>query len=166
MKDYLKNPCPCGNYGSDSKICLCSARSIEQYWKKFSAPLLDRVDLRIQVSNENNEETNTGDTALSTNELRKNIAKAVLIQRKRQAKKNSKLLPEEIAQFCKLDQETTDILNSACQRYDFSPRARASCLKTARTIADMTESPSIKPEHMEEAISFRKAFNDFMNMES
>lgn len=160
------NPCPCGNYGSDSKICLCSARSIEQYWKKFSAPLLDRVDLRVQVSNENNEETNTGDTALSTNELRKNIAKAVLIQRKRQAKKNSKLLPEEIARFCKLDQETTDILNSACQRYDFSPRARASCLKTARTIADMAESPSIKPEHMEEAISFRKAFNDFMNMES
>lgn len=157
------NPCPCGNFGSETKLCLCSARSVELYWKKFSAPLLDRVDLRIYVTNENGEQTKDSGKNLSTNELRKEIAVGVLAQRKRQAKKNAKLTPSEIAEFCKLDDESNTILTNATQRYDFSPRAVSSCLKTARTIADMAGSSSIQPHHLKEAIDFRKSFNDFMD---
>lgn len=156
------NPCPCGNYGSETKLCLCSARSIEMYWKKFSAPLLDRVDLRISVSNENNQEKSEENK--TTMELRKEISRAIITQRKRQGKKNSKLSPSEIAQYCKLSEETNALLSSACERYNFSPRAASSCLKTARTIADMAGSKEIQSVHMQEAIDFRKHFNDFMDI--
>lgn len=152
------NPCPCGNYGSKSKICLCSAKSIDMYWKKFSAPLLDRVDLRVFVENSSEESlTETRPAGLnSTIELRKNIAKAVKNQRKRQGIKNSQLSPQEIAEFCQLKSETKKILDEGIMRYGFSPRAISSCIKTARTIADLDSSPEIAPEHMEESIEYRK----------
>ncbi len=158
------NPCPCGNFGSETKLCLCSARAIEMYWKKFSAPLLDRVDLRVSVSNESGisaEKT----SSLSTSELRAEIAKAVITQRTRQAKKNASLTANEIAQFCNTDEESRTFLDKAAERYGFSPRGIASCLKTARTIADMAGSKDILLDHIKEAVEFRKAFNNFMEGE-
>ncbi len=152
------NPCPCGNYGSKSKICLCSLKSIDQYWKKFSAPLLDRVDLRIFVENNYDEncipEERPGLT--TTEEIRTGIACAVKIQRKRQGIKNAHLSPQEILDFCPLDTESRNVLDNATLRYGFSPRAIASCLKVARTIADIAGEKNIKPEHMQEAIDFHK----------
>lgn len=157
------NPCPCGNFGSETKLCLCSARAIEMYWKKFSAPLLDRVDLRVSVANES--ENAQKNDSISTNELRLGIAKAVLIQRKRQGKKNARLSPMEIAKFCNVDEKTRLVLDKSAERLGFSPRAVASCLKTARTIADMEESSEIKEEHIKEAIELRKPFSNFMEVE-
>lgn len=155
------NPCPCGNYGSKTKICLCSARSVELYWKKFSAPLLDRVDIRVLIENENSEEnSDSTNQRYSTLELRKAIADAVLVQRKRQGKKNSRLTPSEIAEFCKLDEESKEILDKAVLRFGFSPRAVSSCLKLARTIADMELSDMIQKKHLSESIDFRKALCD------
>lgn len=154
------NPCPCGNFGSETKLCLCSARSIEMYWKKFSAPLLDRVDLRVNVKNESTSDNIEKNP--TTLELRKDIAKAIQIQRKRQGKRNANLTPVEIAQYCKLSQEEKSILDTASQHYNFSPRAISSCLKTARTLADMSSSPQIQPSHIKEAISFRIPVNDFL----
>ena len=153
------NPCPCGNFGSKTKICLCSAKSIEQYWKKFSAPLLDRVDLRVFVENEAGEEENQeverpGFT--STAEIREGVANAINAQRSRQTVKNAKLEPQQLMEFCKLDNKSEKILDNATARYGFSPRAIASCLKVARTIADIESSKEIKPEHIREAIDFRK----------
>lgn len=154
------NPCPCGNYGSKSKICLCSAKSVEQYWKKFSAPLLDRVDLRVFVENESSEnedfqiETRKG--LQTTEDIRKGIAKAVSTQRKRQGIKNAKLEPQEVAKYCKIDFNTKKILDKAINRYGFSPRAISSCIKVSRTIADIEGAEEIKTEHMEEAVEFRK----------
>ena len=156
------NPCPCGNYGSKTKICLCSARAIEQYWKKISAPLLDRIDLRVPVENENEnceEKKSENDERKgfnSTEEIRKKIAKAVKMQKKRQSVKNAKLSPQEIEKFCKLNEECSELLKKAVERYGFSPRAIASCLKVARTIADMEEKESILPIHLAEAIDYRK----------
>lgn len=147
------NPCPCGNYGSKTKLCLCSARSVELYWKKFSAPLLDRVDLRVRIENESG-----SNDSVSTEELRIPIAKAVKIQRMRQGKKNSRLLPDEIVNFCKLDKECQSILNDASLRFGFSPRAVSSCLKLARTGADLAQSKDIRAEDLVEAIDFRKEF--------
>ena len=97
------NPCPCGNYGVEGKICLCSARSVEMYWRKFSGPLLDRVDLRVCVSAvEKEKERNNGgeeNKDFSTGTLRKKIAVAVKKQRERGVK-NSRLSPQQISEFC------------------------------------------------------------------
>lgn len=154
------NPCPCGNFGLETKLCLCSARSIEMYWKKFSAPLLDRVDLRVTVTDEANEQKEDSPT---THELRKEIACATLIQRKRQGKKNADLTPSEIAEICRVSPEVRTILDNGTRHWNFSPRAISSCLKIARTLADMSGSQEILPSHMQEALSFRRPLTDFMS---
>lgn len=153
------NPCPCGNFGSKTKTCLCSSRAIGLYWKKFSAPLLDRIDLRVNVESENCADEQRG---ISTAALRKGIACAVLTQRKRQGKKNAKLTPQEIAEFCQAEDGVREALDAAALRYEFSPRAIASCLKIARTAADIDGSARIQMPHIAEAVRFRKTFNDFL----
>lgn len=180
------NPCPCGNYGSTSKICLCSGRSVEQYWKKFSGPLLDRIDIRIHVENgaekiaiaEKNPphpcevctdqtdcancekiqtaEIDSDEDRISSAELREKIADAILIQRKRQGKKNALLSPQEILEHCALGKAEQEILDSAIRNNDFSQRAISAILKLSRTIADMEKSPKIKAEHLLEAIELRR----------
>lgn len=156
------NPCPCGNYGSETKICLCSARSIELYWKKFSAPLLDRVDIRVYVKNET--DNSTAQKSTSTEELRKQIAKAISIQRNRQGKKNAAMSPSEIIQFCKINEDSKKLLDISSSKYSFSPRANSSILKVARTIADMSGKSSIDKEDLSEAIELRKSFCNFMEL--
>ena len=156
------NPCPCGNFGSDTKICVCSAHSVEQYWKKFSGPLLDRMDIRVPVfnSSENilaeDKKQENQQISFSTEFLRKEIATAIKVQKSRQGKLNARLLPEEINYFCKLDKDCNDFMNSQIQKYDFSARGVHSCIKLARTIADMQESYSIRLEDLQEAVSYRK----------
>ncbi|MBQ4377926.1 MAG: YifB family Mg chelatase-like AAA ATPase [Treponema sp.] len=178
------NPCPCGNYGSRSKVCLCSFKSVEQYWRKFSGPLLDRIDIRIHVENDTEniaateknpphpcenccDQTNCGncekvqsleieeELPLSTAKLREGIADAILIQRERQGKRNARLTPQEILDFCKLGREEQSILDGAITNHDFSHRATSSVLKLSRTIADMEKSLKIKKEHLMEAIELR-----------
>lgn len=157
------NPCPCGNYGSETKVCLCSARAVEMYWKKFSAPLIDRIDLRVAVKNES-ENDNTDHTSITTAQLRVDIARAVKAQRARQGKKNAKLTMDEIEKYCAIDEESKTLLARAENRYGLSPRSITSVLKTSRTIADMEGCDSIQRAHIEEAIRFRRAFTNFMDM--
>ena len=148
------NPCPCGNLGSEDKLCLCSAHSIEQFWKKFSAPLLDRIDLRIHVDLPDTSTKNEP----TLEELRKGIAKAVLIQRERQGKKNALLSPQEVIQFCseKIEESAEKLIDDAQERYGMSQRAVSGCLKLARTIADMEGEEIIAEKHAAEAVSYRK----------
>ena len=152
------NPCPCGNFGSHSKICLCSLKSIEQYWKKFSAPLLDRIDLRVFVENKAEEDGEIEERPglTTTEEIRQGVARAIKTQRKRQGIKNARLSPQEILDNCPLDTESRKVLDNATLRYGFSPRAISSCLKVSRTIADIAGVKDINKEHMEEAIELRK----------
>ncbi|WP_062428522.1 YifB family Mg chelatase-like AAA ATPase [Treponema endosymbiont of Eucomonympha sp.] len=158
------NPCPCGNFGSRDKVCLCSARSVEQYWKKFSAPLLDRIDLRVPVFPEaepargaqRGESLFVPAAAASTAELRVAVGNAVRIQRQRQGKRNRFLSPEEIRQYCVTDGGADAALSCAAADYGFSARGTASCLKLARTIADMDGREVIGEAHMKEAVLFRK----------
>lgn len=179
------NPCPCGNFGSENKLCLCSMKSVEQYWRKFSGPLLDRVDIRVNVSESKEEhfvyksdpchpcescceqencstcekicEENFADEGkMTTMELRKGVANAVYVQRNRQGKKNARLSPEEILTFCVLEKSEQAILDCAIRNEDFSQRAISSILKVARTIADMEKSKKILANHLLEAIAFRK----------
>lgn len=152
------NPCPCGNYGSKNKLCLCSSKSVEQYWKKFSAPLLDRIDLKVFVDNESEDVDSIGvrDGLQTTEEIRIGVKRAVSIQRKRQNKKNGDLFQNEIETFCKLDAESNEILEKAVLRYGFSPRSISSLKKVARTIADIAGEQNINGKAMAEAIEFKK----------
>ncbi len=153
------NPCPCGNYGSKTKICLCSAKSVEQYWKKFSAPLLDRIDLRVFVDNEEadlNSESQAREELKSTAEIREKIAAGVKFMMRRQNMKNAKLDPEGIANFCIQEDASKGVLNAATNRYGFSPRLTSSCIKVARTIADLDHSEKIRPVHMRESVEYHK----------
>lgn len=159
------NPCPCGNYGSRSKICLCSARAVELYWKKFSMPLLDRIDLRVHVQNERGEKdawNESDEESTRTADLREGVARAVLAQRERQGCRNSKLCPQDMAKFCRMESGAKKLLDDAAKRHAFSPRAVSSAIRVARTIADMDGCASIRDEHMAEAVSFRKALSDFL----
>ncbi|MFI3256774.1 MAG: YifB family Mg chelatase-like AAA ATPase [Spirochaetales bacterium] len=148
------NPCPCGNFGSQEKICLCSARSVEQFWRKFSAPLLDRLDIRVALGKADFDKSDSQKNyrVISTDELRKEIKKATRIQRSRQGKSNSRLNPTEIKLFCQTDEQSERYLHSQSLRYGFSARGLHCCLKLARTIADMAESSLIQFSHIEEAV--------------
>lgn len=145
------NPCPCGNYGTEGKICLCSVKSVEQYWKKFSGPLLDRIDIRVSA-NRTDEDTAA---PLSSEELRLEIAVATKIQRERQGKKNAFLTPQDILTYCKLGKEEQSLLNRTIEKQDLSQRAISGILKVARTVADMEKSEKICEKHLSEAISYR-----------
>lgn len=147
------NPCPCGNYGSSEKICLCSSRSVEQYWRKLSGPLLDRIDIRVQVESKPAEKN---EPSISSAELRKKIAAAIRMQRKRQGKKNVFLTPAEISDLCHLTAEAKKCLDKAEEKYELSPRAISGCMKLARTIADMEGKEEIDGTSMEEAVRYRR----------
>lgn len=132
------NPCPCGNYGRKDKICLCSAKSIEMYWRKFSAPLLDRVAIRVDAEGEfKSKELNDGTSVLKDwklSELRQMISKAWKVQYERQGKLNQDLTPAEVTNI-QIEKNANELLMSKSDEY--SPRQIANILKVARTIADM-----------------------------
>jgi len=140
------NPCPCGNYGSKDKICLCSAKSVEMYWRKFSGPLLDRISIRFNVEDD---EFSGDDYSLEN--LRRRIKLAWERQYKRQGKLNQDLNPQEVLDFIK----TTDGVKSELSNLNLSVRATTNILKLARTIADMTdieEAEVITERHLDLAL--------------
>ena len=150
------NPCPCGNYGSEGKLCLCSAKAVDMYWRKFSGPLLDRIDIRLDAGASGGETGGGGDVGVSSAELRVQVADAVFIQRNRQGKRNAHLSPQELLEFCPLGNEEQAFLDSVAGTSDLSQRALSGILKLSRTIADMEKSAKICVRHMQEAVELRK----------
>ena len=147
------NPCACGNYGSKTKICLCSLKSIEQYWKKFSAPLLDRVDIRYFFGGDYKLPISVD---LSLEGIRAMVKQAWEKQYKRQGKLNRGLTPNELTTFAPLSKEVQSMLDKAIVRYGYSPRAVESIGKLARTIADMNNFENIDTACMSVALELRK----------
>lgn len=140
------NPCPCGNYGSKDKICLCSAKSIEMYWRKFSGPLLDRISIRFNVEDD---EFSGDDYSLEN--LRRRIKIAWKRQYKRQGKLNQDLNPQEVADYIK----TADGVKNELERLNFNARTISNILKLSRTIADMIdleEAEVITERHLDLAL--------------
>ncbi|WP_303921183.1 YifB family Mg chelatase-like AAA ATPase [Treponema berlinense] len=151
------NPCPCGNYGVEDRLCLCSARAVEMYWKKFSGPLLDRVDLRVCVGGERENEGKTEGQAegdFTTENLRRKVAAAVKVQRVRGVK-NARLSPKQILELCPLDGEKSAFLERQSAKFNLSQRGVSACLKLARTIADMEGRAEIELSDLKEAVGFR-----------
>jgi magnesium chelatase family protein len=149
------NSCPCGNYGNKERVCLCSARSIELYWKKFGGPLLDRVDIRFNFNAEYTKEELTDKFSFTLDELRDKIARAQTIQYERQGKLNADLSESEMERFCHLNNDALKDLDAFCDVSGSSTRGRKSLIKVARTLADFDESDTINKEHMSLALALR-----------
>ncbi|MCX6810546.1 MAG: YifB family Mg chelatase-like AAA ATPase [Candidatus Berkelbacteria bacterium] len=154
-----QNPCPCGYIGSNYKECICTPTQISKYQKRISGPLLDRIDLYIEVPRVNIEKLSSSKVAESSKEVRKRVMSARDHQSKRFAgtklKSNSEMKSKDIAKFCQIDDETKKLLNLAVDRLGLSARAYHRILRLARTIADLSESRFITSAHVAEALQYR-----------
>lgn len=153
------NPCPCGYYGSTTHECKCSPASIHRYLSKISGPLLDRIDLHIEVDSINYEELTQYELEESSEEIKKRVNKAreIQIERFKESKiySNSKMSEKEFKEHCSLNKECADILEMAFKKLNLSARAYNRILKVARTIADLEGSKDIAKAHILEAIQYR-----------
>ena len=153
------NPCPCGYYGSKYRECSCSDYQIKKYISKISGPLLDRIDIHIEIPNIKYENLNNNITPESSYSIRKRVNKARQIQLLRYKKygifSNSELTPKLLEKYCKLDLHSQTILESAFKKLELSARAYSRILKVARTIADLEDCSEINISHISEAIQYR-----------
>lgn len=161
------NPCPCGYYGDPNRECSCSQTQIMKYMSKISGPLLDRIDLHIEVPAVKYEELETKAEGESSADIKERVNKARHIQlmryKGRQVYSNSQLTPDLMKVHCELDKETNELLREAYNTLGLSARAHNRILKVARTIADLAGEESIKMEHIAEAIQYRALDKKFFN---
>lgn len=136
----VTSPCPCGNLGSKNKLCLCSAREVVNYWKKISAPLLDRIAVRIDCNAKLPEEGAPIVNGFPLSELREMIKRAWERQYERQGKLNQDLSPQEVEKFIHLTGNAQKRLNDATEEYGYSPIEILTIKKLAQTEADMLHS--------------------------
>jgi len=151
------NPCPCGNFTHPKKECNCTVPMIQRYLGKISGPLLDRIDIHLEVSPLNYEELSGSRTYESSKEIKKRVLKAREVQTKRYNGPNCNALlsPRKIQAYCRLTDEAKEILKLAILELNFSGRAYHKILKLARTIADIAEKDLIDAESISEAIGYR-----------
>lgn len=153
------NPCPCGNYGSAYLTCTCTPAQVHKYRSKISGPLLDRIDLQVEVDGIKYEDLASTEAEESSAAVKLRVEKARAIQRERYAEDtilvNANMSERHIKKYCRLSAECEEILRNAFETLHLSARARARIIKVARTIADLDFSADIKPEHILEAASYR-----------
>ena len=152
------NPCPCGYYGSNVK-CNCNKNEINRYLNKISGPMLDRIDIQIEVANINYKDLSNTRRAESSKDIKQRILLAQKIQAERyknlKIKFNSQLSASQIENYCELDSQGQMILRRAFNNLKLSARAYNKILKVARTIADLEQSENILAEHIAEAVQYR-----------
>ncbi len=152
------NPCKCGYFGDPHHPCQCTPQEVRRYRNKISGPLLDRIDLHVEVPAVKYKDLGAGRSGEPSREVRKRVEKARLRQKERfgnAQRLNSHMNNLEIRKFCALSPEGQSILEKACQRLRLSARAYHRILKVARTIADLDASAEIRPPHLLEAIQYR-----------
>jgi len=153
------NPCPCGYYGSKEKECTCTSQAITKYMGKISGPLLDRIDICMEVNQVKYEKLDSKEKIETSEEIKKRVNKARKIQLKRYEKmniySNAELTPKLIEKYCVLDEASKKILENAFNKLKLSARAYGRILKVARTIADLEHSENIKVNHIAEAVQYR-----------
>jgi len=155
------NPCPCGNYLDPTRECTCTPYQVQHYWSKLSGPLLDRIDLHLEIPRLNDEDLTKYPQGESSYKIRKRVIIAREIQTKRFADSstftNSQMSPSTIRKYCQLGEATSDLLYQANKKYCFSGRSYDRILKVARTIADLENTTDIQKHHLAEALQY-KAF--------
>ena len=153
------NPCPCGYYGDEEKECKCTPQERHRYLKKISGPLLDRIDIQIEVKRPKFEKINSKEKIETSREIQERVNKAREIQLERYKKygihSNSELTTKMVSQFCILDNKGEELLQNAFKKLKLSIRAYERILKVARTIADLERRPNIEYKHIAEAIQYR-----------
>ena len=149
------NPCPCGFYGDPKRECRCSPNMITKYRNRISGPLLDRIDIHVEVPAVKYKEM-AGEATGETSEcVRQRVATARAVQRDRLGHANARLAPKEMKQHCRLDPDCQELLKMAMTELNLSARAYDRILKVSRTIADLDSAPDIQSQHISEAIQYR-----------
>lgn len=155
-----QNPCPCGFYSDPEKKCTCTQNQILNYQKKISGPLLDRIDIHIEVPRLSFEKINNQTANESSQSIKSRVDNARKIQLKRffyaQIQNNSQMTPDLIKNFCVLDSDSLSLMKQATENYFLSTRVFHRIIKVARTIADLESSEKIKPQHIAEALQYRQ----------
>ena len=153
------NPCPCGNYGSEDKECTCTPSQIAKYKAKISGPLLDRIDIHVEVAPVEYNELSDNNEGEKSRDIKKRVDKARAVQQKRFAGTkitcNAKMTPKMTKEYCVLSEEADELLHESFDNFSMSARAYDKVLRLARTIADLADSEEIKLEHIAEALQFR-----------
>lgn len=153
------NPCPCGFFGDRERQCVCMPGTIAKYRKKLSGPIVDRIDLHVEVPRLKFDKLTEEAVAMPSSEIRAQIEAVREIQRARFAERgyttNAEMPVQDIKNFCAVDTTTQDLLRNAVDRLHFSARAYHRVLKLSRTIADLANAQSIEQNHVAEALNYR-----------
>ncbi|MCX6296248.1 MAG: YifB family Mg chelatase-like AAA ATPase [Bacteroidetes bacterium] len=154
------NPCPCGYYNHPEKDCVCPPGTVQKYLNKISGPLLDRIDIHVEVIPVSYNELATERKSEKSEAVRKRVIKARSIQEKRYQENegvhcNSQISSKQLREVCKIDEAGNQLLKTAMEKLGLSARAYDRILKVARTIADLDESENIETSHLAEAIQYR-----------
>ena len=159
------NPCPCGTLRQHKNPCRCSTTQIARYRAKISGPLLDRIDIHIDVPAARYQDLTSNISAESSAQIKERVEKAREVQRERFKAEgitcNAHMSHKQVRKFCILGKEESELLKMAMTELDFSARAYDKILKISRTIADLTGSEQIKTEHLSEAIQYRSLDREF-----
>ncbi len=161
------NPCPCGYWNSVLKECVCTPAQIQRYRSKISGPLLDRIDLHLDVPEVSYKELTRDPSGESSKVIARRVAKARQLQFQRfQSSKpaifcNAQMGPAQIRKHCVLGEDIQKLLENAIQKLGFSARAYDRILKMARTLADLAGLETLASEHVSEAIQYRSLDRNF-----
>jgi magnesium chelatase family protein len=166
------NPCPCGYYGDAQKPCTCAHSTVTKYQKRISGPMLDRIDIHIEVPRVDYAKLSSDRLGESSTDIRQRVQAARQRQLERFSKSeasntrnsnirnadivcNADMRVAEVRQFCKLDETGDNLIRAAMSQLNLSARAYHRSLKLARTIADLAGSEHIQPPHLAEALQYR-----------
>lgn len=159
------NPCPCGFYNHPEKECICAPGIVQKYLSKISGPLLDRIDLHVEVTPVDFSELSSSGDAEKSETIRTRVIKARERQDLRFADQsdlhyNAQMGAKMVREVCNISEAGTKLLKSAMERLGLSARAYDRILKVARTIADLDSSDEVELEHLAEAINYRSLDRD------
>ncbi len=153
------NPCPCGYRGDPKHNCACSAQAIQRYWSRISGPLLDRIDIHVEVPAVEWRDLTATTDAESSEKIRERVSEARQIQLARLAGtgcySNAQMGSPHIKKFCSLSDQSMTFLEKAVEKLGLSARAYHRILKIARTIADLEKAENIQTAHVAEAVQYR-----------
>jgi len=168
------NPCPCGYYGDPLKPCTCSSATVTRYQKRISGPLLDRIDIHVEVPRVDYEKLSDDRLGEPSANVQTRVEAAREIQRQRFKQGspmefesasdltcNSDMRPAEVRRYCQLDDTSQSLMRSAMNQMQLSARAYHRVLKLARTIADLAGELNITPQHLAEALQYRPKLTQF-----
>lgn len=159
------NPCPCGYYGSKKVECKCTTSQIHKYLNKLSGPIMDRIDLHIEVDNVDYKDLSSTREEESSESIKKRVNRARKIQQERfkgtKIHNNANMTNKQTQLFCKLDRDSQEVMEMAFKSYNLTARANTRILKVARTIADLDGEENIQMNHLIEAIGYRALDNKY-----